>query len=101
MLAKGELKGVLEVFYRQPMTFDPEWLEYLETLAGQAAIAVDNAQLFDQAQRSTYELSTAYDTTLEGWARALELRDRETEGHTRRGFGVDNAPGTPVGNERR
>jgi PAS domain S-box-containing protein len=84
LLAKGELKGVLEVFYRRPMTFDPEWLEYLETLAGQTAIAVDNAQLFDQAQRSSQELSEAYDTTLEGWARALELRDRETEGHTRR-----------------
>jgi len=84
MLAKGELKGVLEVFYRRSMDFDPEWLEYLETLAGQAAIAIDNAQLFDQAQRSSQELSTAYDTTLEGWARALELRDRETEGHTRR-----------------
>ena len=84
MLAKGELKGVMEVFYRQAMDFDPEWLEYLETLAGQAAIAIDNAQLFDQAQRSSQELSAAYDTTLEGWARALELRDRETEGHTRR-----------------
>lgn len=84
MLAKGELKGVLEVFYRQQMEFDPEWLEYLETLAGQAAIAIDNAQLFDEAQRSRQELSVAYDITLEGWARALELRDRETEGHTRR-----------------
>lgn len=84
MLAKGELKGVLEVFYRQQMAFDPEWVEYLETLAGQAAIAIDNAQLFDQAQRSSKELAAAYDTTLEGWARALELRDRETEGHTRR-----------------
>ena len=30
------------------------------------------------------ELSLAYDTTLEGWARALELKDRETEGHSRR-----------------
>ena len=26
----------------------------------------------------------AYDTTLEGWARALELRDQETEGHSKR-----------------
>jgi len=26
----------------------------------------------------------AYDTTLEGWARALELRDEETEGHSQR-----------------
>jgi len=29
-------------------------------------------------------LLNAYDTTLEGWAKALELRDKETEGHTRR-----------------
>jgi putative two-component system response regulator len=30
------------------------------------------------------ELEAAYDATLEGWARALELRDHETEGHSRR-----------------
>jgi PAS domain S-box-containing protein len=30
------------------------------------------------------ELLQAYDTTLEGWSRALDLRDRETEGHTQR-----------------
>ena len=29
-------------------------------------------------------LAEAYDTTLEGWARALELRDKETENHSRR-----------------
>jgi GGDEF domain-containing protein len=29
------------------------------------------------------ELETAYVTTLEGWAQALELRDKETEGHSR------------------
>jgi len=40
--------------------------------------------LFEKLQRSNQELMQAYDTTLEGWARALELRDRETEGHTRR-----------------
>jgi PAS domain S-box-containing protein len=30
------------------------------------------------------ELAIAYDTTLEGWAKALELKDKETEGHSRR-----------------
>lgn len=30
------------------------------------------------------ELRLAYDTTLEGWAHALELRDKETEGHSQR-----------------
>jgi response regulator RpfG family c-di-GMP phosphodiesterase len=34
--------------------------------------------------QSALELSAAYDATLEGWARALELRDRDTEGHSRR-----------------
>ena len=53
-------------------------MEFLHTLAGQAAIAIDNSQLFENLQRSNQELIQAYDTTLEGWARALELRDRET-----------------------
>jgi len=30
------------------------------------------------------ELKTAYEATIEGWSRAMDLRDRETEGHTQR-----------------
>jgi PAS domain S-box-containing protein len=84
LIAKGQIKGVLEIFHRTPLQPDPEWLEYLETLAGQAAIAMDNAEMFETLQRSNVELMLAYDTTLEGWARALELRDYETEGHCQR-----------------
>jgi PAS domain S-box-containing protein/putative nucleotidyltransferase with HDIG domain len=43
-----------------------------------------NVELEDRVHARTRELAEAYDTTLEGWARALELRDKETEGHTRR-----------------
>lgn len=43
-----------------------------------------NSQLEDHVMARTHELYEAYNTTLEGWARALELRDKETEGHTRR-----------------
>jgi PAS domain S-box-containing protein len=84
LLAKGQVKGVLEVFQRTPKTVDGEWLDFLEALAGQAAIAIDNATLFEQLQRTNIELSVAYDATLEGWAKALELRDRETVGHAHR-----------------
>jgi len=35
-------------------------------------------------QRSNIQLSLAHDATIEGWSRALELRDRETQGHTQR-----------------
>jgi PAS domain S-box-containing protein/putative nucleotidyltransferase with HDIG domain len=84
LLAKGDVKGVLEIFHREKLDPDAEWLNYLETLAGQAAIAIDNATLFRDLQRSNLEITLAYDNTLEGWAKALELRDQETEGHSRR-----------------
>ncbi len=84
LIAKGQVKGVLEVFHDTPLAPDVEWREFLETLAGQAAIAIDNAALFEELQRSNTELTLAYDTTLEGWARALELRDKETVGHSKR-----------------
>ncbi|HEX7587891.1 MAG TPA: HD domain-containing phosphohydrolase, partial [Anaerolineae bacterium] len=84
LIAKGQLSGVLEIFHRHPVSPDHEWLAYLETLATQAAIAVENMMLFSDLQRSNSELSLAYDTTLEGWSRALDLRDQETEGHTQR-----------------
>jgi HD-GYP domain-containing protein (c-di-GMP phosphodiesterase class II)/PAS domain-containing protein len=84
LVAKGELKGVLEIFHRTPLASNSDWLEFLETLAGQAAIAIDNATMFENLQRSNSELLRAYDATLEGWVQALDMRDRETETHTQR-----------------
>jgi len=84
LLVKGDVKGVLLVFQRQSFTADREWLEILQTLATQTAIAIDNHEMFDRLQRSTANLTVAYNETIEGWAKALELRDQETEGHSQR-----------------
>jgi len=84
LIVKGEVKGVLEVYRRAAFTPDSEWLEFLEALAGQTAIAIDNAQLFENLQRANMDLSLAYEATIEGWSRAMDLRDHETEGHTLR-----------------
>ena len=84
LIAKGKVLGVLEIFHRSPIEGNSEWLSFLEILAGQISIAIDNAELFYNLERSNIELIQAYDATLEGWAYALELRDRETEGHSRR-----------------
>jgi response regulator RpfG family c-di-GMP phosphodiesterase len=84
LLVKGQVKGVLEIFHRTPLDPEPEWLDFLDALSGQAAIAIDNAQLFDSLQRANTDLTLAYDATIEGWSRALDLRDKETEGHTQR-----------------
>ncbi len=84
LIAKGQIKGVLEVFYTRVMALEPEWETFLQTLGTQAAIAVDNATLLENLQSANQELRTAYERTLQGWARALELRDMETQEHTRR-----------------
>ncbi len=84
LIAKGEVIGILEVFNRERLTPDDDWMEFFNVLAGQTAIAIDNSVMFDDLQRSHLELSLAYDATIEGWSRALDLRDRETEGHTQR-----------------
>lgn len=84
LIAKGDLKGVLEIFHRSPIQSDTEWLNFLETLGKQAAIAIDNAMLFKDKQYSAAEIEQAYDTTIEGWSHALDLRDKETDEDRRR-----------------
>lgn len=84
LVTQNKLLGALEIFRRAPMTMKTEWLKFLETLAGQAAIAIDNATLFKNLQQSNIEISQAYEATIEGWSAALDLRDKETEGHTQR-----------------
>ena len=84
LIAKGQVNGVLEVFHRAPFDPDQEWLGFLEMLAGQAAIAIESIGLFEGLQHANTELVQAYDATIEGWSHALDLRDKETEGHSRR-----------------
>lgn len=84
LISKGNLHGILEIFSKTPLRADEKWNDYLESLSGQAAIAIDNILLFENLQRSNNELIIAYDANIEGWSRALDLRDKETEGHTLR-----------------
>jgi HD-GYP domain-containing protein (c-di-GMP phosphodiesterase class II) len=84
LIAKGQVNGVLEIYHRLPFAPDENWLELFKILAGQAAIAVDSASLFTDLIHSNAELFAAYDSTIEGWSHALDLRDKETEGHTQR-----------------
>lgn len=84
LVARGAVRGVMEVLHRSALTADEDWMEFLGALGKQAAIAVENARLFDELQQSNMELVLAYDSTLESWSRALDLRVRESVGHTAR-----------------
>jgi HD-GYP domain-containing protein (c-di-GMP phosphodiesterase class II) len=82
LIAKGQVKGVLEIYHRSILKPADDWFEFLATLAGQTALAIDSASLFYDLQRSNIELSMAYDAAIESWSRALELSGRENQEHT-------------------
>jgi HD-GYP domain-containing protein (c-di-GMP phosphodiesterase class II) len=84
LTVKGKTEGVLELYRRSPFRQYPSWELYFETLVGQAAVALDNSRLLEGLRLANAELAEANEATIEGWAQALELRDRETEGHSRR-----------------
>ena len=84
LIAKGKTLGVMEVFHRKPLRVDNEWFEFLRALGTQAAIALDNAAMVEDLQRTNLKLDKAYNTTLEGLVRALDLRDKFTGEHTQR-----------------
>jgi len=82
---KNDLIGVLYVDNRAHAgIFKENDLELISAFADQAAVAIDSARLFEDLQESHRELEKAYQATLEGWVRALDMRDKETEGHTQR-----------------
>lgn len=82
---KNDLIGVVYVDNRAHAgIFQESDLSLITAFADQAAVAIDGARLFEELQESHRELEKAYQATLEGWVRALDLRDKETEGHTQR-----------------
>lgn len=84
LIAKGIVVGVLELFHRGAIALDAEQAEYLDALVDQGAIVIDNGVLFNRLERANVELVQAYDTTIEGWAAALDRRGSDPPGHSRR-----------------
>lgn len=82
LVAQDQIYGALTVAYRQPIETDE--LHILTAICDIAASAIQRARLYEQTSRQANEVAAAYDATIEGWALALELRDKETQGHSRR-----------------
>jgi HD-GYP domain-containing protein (c-di-GMP phosphodiesterase class II) len=64
--------------------FCDHMMDLCRTLSYQISLVIANAQLFKSVQQANFELTRAYDATLQGWSYALEMRDQETQGHSRR-----------------
>lgn len=84
LLAANRLLGVVEIFRREKPEDPAAWKEMLVSVAGQASAALHRGFLVEELERANLELNLAYDSTIEGWSRALDLKCREPEGHTER-----------------
>lgn len=82
--SKEQILGGLEVFQRAPLRLDPEAIAFLKALSAEIVLGANNTRLYHQLEQSKLELALAYDASLQGWVRALDLRDRETAGHSLR-----------------
>lgn len=78
----GGTIGALQIFGSTP--FPDSLMPVLASVANMAANAIHRVSLYEESQLLARELSQAYEETLTGWARALELRDEPTQDHTRR-----------------
>lgn len=77
VLKDKSIGAIQAVNKRGGQLFTQEDLDLFRAIADHAALAVNNAQLVTELQNS-------YDLTLDALSAALDLRDRETEGHSRR-----------------
>jgi HD-GYP domain len=82
LVAMNRVLGVVEIFRRQHPENPESWKEMIASVARQASVTLHRALLVEELERANLELNLAYDSTIEGWSRALDLKCREPEGHT-------------------
>jgi putative nucleotidyltransferase with HDIG domain len=84
LYAREQLIGYMNLFTRSMYSPAEDEIDFLKLVGLHTALAIDSTRMFTDLQVSNLEMVRAYDSTLEGWSRAMDLRDRETEGHTLR-----------------
>ena len=68
----------------RPRLFHSHEMELAYVLSFEVSLAIANAQLYEKARQAVTDISQAYNATLEGWSRMLDMRDHVTEEHTHR-----------------
>jgi GAF domain-containing protein len=82
MVAQEKLIGFIWIGRKSEIS--RKELRLISAVTDIAANAIYRSTLHEQTQKTAAELAEAYETTLEGWAQALELREHETAGHSKR-----------------
>jgi HD-GYP domain-containing protein (c-di-GMP phosphodiesterase class II) len=80
--AKGSLKGVLEVFYRQTKKQEDSWYSLLEVFVSKLGGIMFDAEVIKENQKLYLELESAYDSICRTWMHEIETYLQEPMGHT-------------------
>ncbi len=74
--------GIIELLSKKSLTVDSTWISCIETFSEQVGLAIKYSRMLKEINNKNIALELSYDKTIEGWSKALELKDNETKGHT-------------------
>jgi HD-GYP domain-containing protein (c-di-GMP phosphodiesterase class II) len=81
MIHEGRVSGILEILSKMRRRFSVIETDILSLVSNTTAVSLENLSLGSHQANSGPQQNIAYDSAVESWRRALELRDRATEGH--------------------
>jgi HD-GYP domain-containing protein (c-di-GMP phosphodiesterase class II) len=84
LIGHNDFLGILEIVWRRTPEVQTVDTGFLTRVTEQISLAMERSSLVRDLRHSSEGLVSAYNAMIEGLSRALELRDIETEGHTRR-----------------
>ncbi|HSB03108.1 MAG TPA: HD domain-containing phosphohydrolase [Anaerolineales bacterium] len=84
LIGHNDFLGILEIVWRKPPDMQAWDTGFLGRVTEQLSLAMERSFIVRDLRHSSEGLVSAYNAMIEGLSRALELRDIETEGHTRR-----------------
>ncbi|HWI65886.1 MAG TPA: HD domain-containing phosphohydrolase [Symbiobacteriaceae bacterium] len=76
--------GQIDIYFPEKRALDAEEMLILQSFLNLTASALGSATLVAEMRQAVIEVESAYMGTLEALIKALEMRDHETEGHSRR-----------------
>lgn len=84
LIGHNDFLGMLEAVWRTPQDLQASSVDFLERMAEHISFTMERTSIVKDLRYRNKELAATYNAMIEGLSRALELRDLETEGHTRR-----------------
>ncbi|MFN8381552.1 MAG: HD-GYP domain-containing protein [Anaerolineales bacterium] len=84
LIGHNDPSGILEVAWKKPYKNQAKEFSFLERVAEQIAFVMERSAILQDLRQVSQSMTLGYDSLIEGLSRTLELRDFETEGHTRR-----------------